>query len=345
MLLEGIYLPLTTPFYPDGRLYLRKLEHNVDRYSRTPASGLMVLGRVGEADSLTDDETRQVLTTAIAVAAKEKVMIAAVGRESVFATLLMADAAATAGYDGIVVRPPAFAFDPALRLETLTYFRSIADRAGLPILLVSEGLSVAMIAELAGHPKIIGAIDSGVTALRMKMIAEGTHTVNREVTVTTVFASATGRMTRQTAAGPGAFVSAETLGNGGTALAVAPPAPALKTRTKKVGFQVLSGTTTGMLEAWKAGASGALPSLGACAPQACCEVWQAHKDGDPALAEEKQQRVERAAAQMEGWRGVAAIKHGCDLNGYYGGRPRLPLVALNGEERANVEREMENLKN
>ena len=145
MLLEGIYLPLTTPFYPDGRLYLRKLEHNVDRYSRTPASGLMVLGRVGEADSLTDDETRQVLTTAIAVAAKEKVMIAAVGRESVFATLLMADAAANAGYDGIVVRPPAFAFDPALRLETLTYFRSIADRAGLPILLVSEGLSVAIL--------------------------------------------------------------------------------------------------------------------------------------------------------------------------------------------------------
>ena len=32
MLLEGIFPAITTPFYPDGRLYLRKLEHNVERY-------------------------------------------------------------------------------------------------------------------------------------------------------------------------------------------------------------------------------------------------------------------------------------------------------------------------
>ena len=49
MLLEGLYLPLTTPFYPDGSLNLRKLEHNADRYSRTPAAGFAVLSEVGEA--------------------------------------------------------------------------------------------------------------------------------------------------------------------------------------------------------------------------------------------------------------------------------------------------------
>lgn len=345
MLLEGIYLPLTTPFYPDGRLYLRKLEHNVDRYSRTPAAGLVVLGRIGEGDSLTDDETRQALTTAIVVAAKDKVMIAAVGRESVFATMLIADAAAAAGYDAIAVRPPAFTLDPALRLETMTYFQSVADRSQLPLVLLSDGLSVDVLAELAGHPQIIGAIDSGATPARVTLMAELTRSVTRDVTVTTVFAAVTGRMLHQPEPGPGAFISAETLGSGGTALAVAPPVSAVKTRTKKVGFQVLAGSTTGMLQAWKAGATGALPGLGACAPQVCCEVWQAHKDGDPALAEEKQQRVKRAAVRMEGWHGVAAIKHGCDLNGYYGGRPRLPLIALNGEERAEVEREMVNLKN
>ena len=31
MLLTGIFPALTTPFYADGRLYLKKLEHNVDR--------------------------------------------------------------------------------------------------------------------------------------------------------------------------------------------------------------------------------------------------------------------------------------------------------------------------
>ena len=28
MLLHGIFPPITTPFYPDGRVYLKKLEHN-----------------------------------------------------------------------------------------------------------------------------------------------------------------------------------------------------------------------------------------------------------------------------------------------------------------------------
>ena len=45
MLFDGLHIPLTTPFYPDGRVYLRKLEHNVDRYSRTPCFPMTSLGR------------------------------------------------------------------------------------------------------------------------------------------------------------------------------------------------------------------------------------------------------------------------------------------------------------
>ena len=61
MLLEGIFIPVTTPFYPDGRVYLRKLEANVEHYSRTPVAGMLVLGDAGEADALTDAEARQTL--------------------------------------------------------------------------------------------------------------------------------------------------------------------------------------------------------------------------------------------------------------------------------------------
>jgi len=122
-------------------------------------------------------------------------------------------------------------------------------------------------------------------------------------------------------------------------------APAIKTRTKKVGFQVLAVSTSGMLEAWNAGAVGAVPTLGACAPQACCEVWQAFKDGDPALAAEKQHRILKAAALVEGWRGISALKYGCDLNSYFGGRTRLPLLSLSDAERAAVEGALAGLKN
>jgi dihydrodipicolinate synthase/N-acetylneuraminate lyase len=30
------------------------------------------------------------------------------------------------------------------------------------------------------------------------------------------------------------------------------------------------------------------------------------------------------------------VKFACDLNGYYGGRPRVPLLPLNAEEQAHI---------
>ncbi|SNT01846.1 Dihydrodipicolinate synthase/N-acetylneuraminate lyase [Granulicella rosea] len=347
MLLEGIHLPLTTPFYPDGRLNLRKLEHNVDRYSRTPVAGLLVLGASGEGSALTDDETVDVLKTTSELAAKEKVLLACVGRDSVFATLALAEAAAAAKFDAVVVGAPSFG--PELRLELVTYFQAVADRSPLPVVLSSTAsarLSVDVLAELAGHPSILGVIDSEAVGERLAAILAATNHVSREVTVTTIFAAATGRMLAVTVpSGAGTFVSAESLGGGGAALAVAPPVPALKTRTKRIGFQVLGGTTETMLDAFAGGAVGAVPRFGASAPQACNEVFQAWKDGDAPLAAEKQARILAAAARMEGAGAVGAIKYGCDLNGYYGGRPRLPLLAPTIDVRGAIDLEMAGLKN
>ena len=55
MLLHGIHLPITTPFYPDGALYLKKLEANVAQYSKTPAAGIVALGSTGEAVFLSEE--------------------------------------------------------------------------------------------------------------------------------------------------------------------------------------------------------------------------------------------------------------------------------------------------
>jgi dihydrodipicolinate synthase/N-acetylneuraminate lyase len=117
-----------------------------------------------------------------------------------------------------------------------------------------------------------------------------------------------------------------------------------KTRTKVVGFQVLSGDTKGMLEALRAGAVGAMPAFAAAAPQACYEVLAAWKDGDEGLAQEKQARLQRVSEKAEEQLGVAGIKFGCDLNGYFGGRPRLPVLSLTGEEQAEIEALMQGMR-
>lgn len=346
MLLEGLHVPLTVPFYRDGAVYYRKLEHNAGRLSLTPASALVALGFGSEAQSLTDDETAQCLRTVAEAAAKEKVLIARVERRSVAAALLITEQAAAAGYDAVLMPTPALwqaklAADGATSASSV-YLRNVADRSPLPVVLwsgddkvharVSEGLAE----ELATHPNIIGMYDIELDAARFRRLSELTTSVKREVTVTSVFAPVTGRMLRVEPQGQPDFVSAEALG-GGVALATSPPAPALKTRTRMVGFQVLgAGSAANVCDVLQAGAPGVSPLLAAAAPQGCHEVLAAWKDGNPDLAREKQARLsvpDAVCARLA----VSGLKYACDLNGYYGGAPRLPFLPLTAEGQAEIE--------
>ncbi len=354
MLLEGIFSAITTPFYPDGRLYLRKLEHNVERYSRTPCAGMVVLGSTGEAVMLGDEETRDVLRHAAGAAAPDKVMLAGVARESLSETLRLAEYAAEQQYDAVLVRTPNF-YTPSYGLATgaapmLTYYRAIADRSPLPVVLycipkfTNVDLPVEVVAELGQHPNIIGIKDSsGVLDRIMALIAATRSAPKHTVLVTPVFAAMTGRMmmAEASAAIPN-FVSAELLGGG--PIAVAPPV--VKTlRKKEVGFQVMSGSTETLLSAFEAGASGAVLAFASPAPQACQEVYTAWKENDPVVAREKQRRLVDAGRVVAGKYSIAGIKHACDLNGYYGGVPRIPLLPLDADQKAEVAAAMGDIRN
>ncbi|MBB6143437.1 dihydrodipicolinate synthase/N-acetylneuraminate lyase [Silvibacterium bohemicum] len=356
MLLEGIFTAATTPFDADGRIYWTKLEQNIDHYSRTPVSGLVLLGSTGEAVMLSDEESRRVLRAAREAASAEKVLLAGVARESFIETLRLAEFAAEHQYDAVLVRTPHY-YSPQYgggksnALGILTYYRALADRSPLPVVLYSipkfthYDLPVEVIAELAQHPNIIGLKDSSGNVQRIADVVAATRSIPpREVPVTSTFTAFTGRMLLEVDMFPGNFVSTDVL-SGGAAVA-APPAPTVKgMRKKPVGFQVLCGSAEHLLPSVEAGASGAVLALAACAPQACQEIYIAWKDNDPMLAAEKQQRVVQASRYVSGQLGIPGIKHACDLNGYYGGRPRLPLLPLNAEQQAEVARVMEDVRN
>jgi dihydrodipicolinate synthase/N-acetylneuraminate lyase len=353
MLLDGLQLPLTTPFYPDGRLNLHKMEHNVARYSKTPAAGLVALGETGEPTLLSEEETRHVLRSCAAAAAVEKVLIAGVSRDSVAGTLELAESAAGFGYDVVLVKRPSMLRDSGreYRKELLTYFQAVADRSALPVLLYGSAaedgamLPVEVVIELAGHSKIIGMVEGAEDRERVETIKRGTANFKRDVNVTSVFSAVTGRMvSRSEDAEAKDLILATALTDGGAAVAT-PSKMVAKTRTKMVGFQILAGTTDGLLESLRGGGVGAMPAFAAAAPQACYEVLAAWKDGDEGLAQEKQVRLRDVAARIERQMGVAGIKFGCDLNGYYGGMPRLPLLPLSGDERGEVEALMQGMRN
>jgi dihydrodipicolinate synthase/N-acetylneuraminate lyase len=351
MLIEGMFAALTTPFYSDERVYFRKIEANVARYSRTLLAGMVALGSTGEAVALNDEESREVLRTVAEAAAPEKVLIAGVGKESVKSTVEMAEVAAGFGFDAVLVRTPTYySMSPQ---SVLTYYRSVADRSPLPMLLyniprfVPFDIPVPMVAELAHHPNIIGIKDSSGNLERIKATIEATQTApRRAATVTSIFEAVTGRMLKNNMKEGGAatFVSASDLG-GSVALDAAPPVAPIKTRSKEIGFQVLTGSASILLESLESGAAGAILGFAACAPQACQEVYLAWKDHDLKLAAEKQRRIAEPSRRITGDLGISGVKHGCDFNGYYGGRARLPILPVNADEKREIEGLLAGIRN
>jgi dihydrodipicolinate synthase/N-acetylneuraminate lyase len=354
MLIEGIFAAVPTPFYPDERIYFRKLEANMARYSRSLLAGMLLLGSTGEAPMLDDVESRDVLRTA-AEAAPEKVLIAGVGRESVKATVELAEAAAGFNYDAVLVRIPTYYASQMSPAAVLHYFRCVADRSPLPVLIyniprcVPYNIPIELVAELAQHPNIIGIKDSSGSLERIQGAVASTRTApRRTVTVTPVFEAVTARMLapKAEANAGGSIVSAEALAGGtGATIAVAPVAAPIKTRTKEVGFQVLTGSTAILLESLEAGAAGAILGFAACSPQACQEVYLAWKDHDRQLAIEKQQRIAAATNRIVGELGIRGIKYACDFNGYYGGCARRPLLPVSATEKTEIEGLLAGIRN
>ncbi|MBW4037704.1 MAG: dihydrodipicolinate synthase family protein [Acidobacteria bacterium] len=350
MLIDGIHIPLTLPFTRDGDLYLRKLEYNVARYSLGPASAFVALTSAAEADTLSDAETADVLHAISATAAPEKVLLAEISRPSVRGALAIAAIAEAANFDVVLLSAPTSShLTPA---ERLLYFLAVADRSPLPVVLVNSvaarHLTIEQIAELSHHPNIIGLYDEALTPDRFQVIAASTQHVQRSVTVTSVFAPVTRRMHISAAPASG-LIHADSLTSGTKATlpaaTIPPQTSSLKTRAKTVGFQVMAaGSTLHLVELLAAGVAGAMPAMSACAPQACHEAYAAFKDGDAALAAEKAYRLIAADAALADV-GIAGIKYGCDLNGYYGGGPRLPRLPLDAPARAVIEQSLHSMRN
>src|SRR5437660_2490372 len=200
MLLHGIFPPITTPFYPDGGVYFKKLEHNVERYSKTPVAGIVVLGSTGEAIMLSDEERRQVLKTARDATANHKVLVAGTGVESAVETLKLTEHAAALGYDIAMVRTPHYYKGQMKPANMLAFYRMVADRSPLSVIIYNfpqatgYDIPAEIVIELAKHPNLIGIKESSGDVEKVRTMVEGTRHVKRMATVTETFDAVTPHM-------------------------------------------------------------------------------------------------------------------------------------------------------
>jgi dihydrodipicolinate synthase/N-acetylneuraminate lyase len=93
-----------------------------------------------------------------------------------------------------------------------------------------------------------------------------------------------------------------------------------------------------------AGSSGIVSAIANAAPYTMISIWEAHRTRDTEAAGDWQNRIAKAVETINGPNGIAALKYAMDLNGYYGGAPRLPRTVLTPDRKKEVEQAFAGIK-
>jgi 4-hydroxy-2-oxoglutarate aldolase len=110
------------------------------------------------------------------------------------------------------------------------------------------------------------------------------------------------------------------------------------------GFNVLVGSAPTLWPSLLMGACGAIPAYANAAPYSCIAIWEAHLRREEAAGLDWQNRIAGPARLVTVKYGIPGLKYAMDLNGYYGGPPRLPLTPIGAEAKKEIEEAFGDLK-
>lgn len=168
--LGGVLAPVPTPFDSvTGDVAPVALRHLVRDLLGRGLSGVVVAGSTGEGPLLDDGERVQLVSWLREVVPEDRWLIAgagAGGAESTRATIRQAAAAADAGADAVLVRPPASLGDQLSPAALAGHFRRVADESPVPLLLYNVPkyahvlLHESVLRALDEHERVIGFKDS-----------------------------------------------------------------------------------------------------------------------------------------------------------------------------------------
>ncbi len=110
----------------------------------------------------------------------------------------------------------------------------------------------------------------------------------------------------------------------------------LRSLTPKT-FAVLAGSEGNVWDSLKAGANGAVLAFASAAPYATIAIWEAFRTREEEAGLDWQARIAHPAMLVTDMYSVAGLKHAMDLNGYYGGVPRLPFTPVSADAKREIE--------
>ncbi|MGP5057131.1 4-hydroxy-tetrahydrodipicolinate synthase [Psychrobacter celer] len=164
MNINGILVPIVTPFDNNGNVDAQKLTALVEAFIDKGVSGIVACGTTGEYYTFSAAERELVLTT-IAEAAKNKVtLIAGINSLSTDHSIELATQAKTLGYDGLMLSATPYSLPEQDGI--IAHFEKVANASDLPIIMynfpdrVGVAIEFDTIAHLAKHPNIVGVKES-----------------------------------------------------------------------------------------------------------------------------------------------------------------------------------------
>jgi len=122
---QGVFTIAVTPFLPDGALDWDSIDRMVNFYIEKGATGLTILGMMGEADKLTAEESVAVVKRVIARSSVP--VVVGVSAPGFAAMKTLGDASMDLGAAGVMVAPPG-----SLRTDSqiVTYYHNAAEALG-----------------------------------------------------------------------------------------------------------------------------------------------------------------------------------------------------------------------
>ena len=178
--LNGVFPPIVTSFDEKGEIAYDKMVANIKKWNQHSLKGMVVFGSNGEYPYLTSDEKLSVLETVIKTSRDDMVIIAGTGCESTRETIEMTNQAAKKGAHAALVLTPNYYTEAMNQIVLTNHFKMVADYSDIPILIYNvpkfTGINtpVSMIAELSGHPNIIGIKDSTGNVSQLAELLEQT---------------------------------------------------------------------------------------------------------------------------------------------------------------------------
>ncbi len=112
----------------------------------------------------------------------------------------------------------------------------------------------------------------------------------------------------------------------------------------KPGFQVMTGSAPILAPSLAIGCAGGVLAFANAAPYTTVTIWEAHRTREYDAAMDWQRRILRAAQLVTVKYGVPGLKYAMDINGFYGGPPRLTLTPITPESKHEIEAAFHGLK-